>query len=598
MFPFGVTFYPDQWPQDTWDKNLKEIKAAGFNIIRFGEMSWDLFEPTLGKFDFSVFDAAMDACHKHGLKVLLGIPTSQVPPWFHKKFGGSRPVAQDGTLYPEYGPRPNVCKDNRNYRILAENLAKNIASRYRKHPALYMWQVDNEPVYPPLDHTTSNDFCHCEDSRLAFIVWVKKKYGCIEKVNEAWGSKFWTNTLSSFEDIRTPKGGVWEAVSPHVFLDWFRFKSDRITEWVSHLAKIVKEIDPEHKVGTNGFIGICTRTPEHDLVPANLDWYGLDVYPKGNSMTPLDYSFALDLWRSFTRGTSAEFHITELQGGQNVRWGSPNYVEGPEIEGWTKTALKHGAKAILYHAWRPPLFGAETGGFGILKTDGSSTKRLEVVTKLAKEILNPKYETLNKSKNLNSKVAIAYLRSSEVQTYQEQGPPRAIVGQWEPVRSDIGVMHSLMSMQGAYNAVFKGTPIDFIFERDLDSVNLQYKTILLPNPYLLSEKQYANLKKWIAAGGTLITEARFGLKNENGHLYPNPLLEDLMGVTHEYTIPTPKGFFDGIKEKNLPTGRQAKKPQIITKKIGKGKAIYANFSLFLEIKNGNKKLLQFIKKTV
>ena len=585
MIPFGVTYYPDQWPEDSWNETFRQIRKAGLNIVRFGEMAWDWVEPEPGKFDFSGMDHAMDLCAKHGLKVLLGIPTSQVPTWFFRKYPNSRPVAQDGTLYPEYGPRPNICKDNPHYRKLAERLTKKLVTRYSKHPALLLWQVDNEPVYPPLDHTTSNDYCHCQDSRRAFIAWARKRYGTIKKLNVTWGTRFWTTTFARFEDIQTPKAGIWEAVSPHIFLDWFRFKTETIRDWVNHLAKTVRKIDPKHKLGTNGFIGICTRVPDHSLIAEKLDWYGLDIYPKGGRMGKRDLAFILDLWRSFTRGTKAEFHITELQGGQNVRWGAPEYVKGPEIKTWTELAFRHGARAILYHNWLPPLFGAETGGFGILKADGSPTKRLSIIKDLAKKIRNPKSGIQNKSQ-----IAIAYLHSSEVQSYQEQGPPRGVAGQWEPVRSDIGLMYSMHSMSGAHLAAYqKGKPVDFIFERDLDSGRLPYRTILLPNPYLLSRKQYNNLKKWISSGGNLITEARFGLKDENGHLYPKPLLEDLVGVTYEYTEPTRKGFLDGLK------GR-SKRPQIITRKIGKGRVIYANFSLFLEIRNGSNKWLKEVRR--
>ncbi|HVN66778.1 MAG TPA: beta-galactosidase, partial [Candidatus Sulfotelmatobacter sp.] len=96
MIPFGVTFYPDQWPEETWEKSFREIKAAGFNIVRFGEMAWDWLEPEMGRFDFRGLDRVMTICQKNGLKVLLGVPTSQVPPWFYRQYPDSRPVAQDG----------------------------------------------------------------------------------------------------------------------------------------------------------------------------------------------------------------------------------------------------------------------------------------------------------------------------------------------------------------------------------------------------------------------------------------------------------------------------------------------------------------------
>jgi beta-galactosidase len=568
MIPFGVTFYPDQWPVETWEESFKNIKKTGFNIIRFGEMAWDWVEPDVGKFSFAGLDRAMDMCAKHGLKVLLGIPVSQVPPWFYRLYPNSRPVAQDGALYPEMGPRPNICKDNPHYRKLAERLTRKLVARYKNHPALLMWQVDNEPVYPPLDHTTSNDFCHCQHSRRAFVLWAKKKYGTLARLNEVWGTKFWTNTFSRFEDINTPKAGIWEAVSPHIFLDWYRFKTDSLADWVGFLAKIVKASDKNHKVGTNGFIGICTRVPDHSLMANELDWYGLDIYPMGGKMGKRDYAFMLDLWKSYVRGKKAEFHITELQGGQNVRWGFPGYVEGPEIKWWTEMAFERGVQGLLYHAWRPPLFGAETAGFGILKADGSPTKRLEIIKKMAKVVQNSSFVIRHSS------LAIAYLRSSDVQSYQEQGPPRGIAGQWEAVRVDIGLLLGLTSIQGAYQLAFdKYKAADFIFEQDLDFGKLPYKTILLPNPYLLSRKQFENLKKWVIAGGKLITEARFGQKDENGHLYPKPLIEDLMDITYDHGEQAGDGFLDVIAGK-------LRKPQLIEKKIGKGKVVYANFNLF------------------
>lgn len=586
MYPFGVTFYPDQWPEESWDNQLAQIRAAGFNLIRFGEMAWDWMEPSPGKFNFKELDRALNLCDKHGLKVLLGIPTSQVPPWFHRKFPGNQPVAQDGTLYPEAGPRPNICKDNTNYRRLALRLAKMIVARYCKHPAMLMWQIDNEPVYPPLDSTTSNDYCHCPHSRQAFIAWAKKRYGTIKNLNEKWGTKFWTNTYCSWDELQTPKAGIWDAGNPHIFLDWFRFKSDSLSGWLQELATTVRSLDKKHPVGTNGFIGICTRVPDHSLLSAGLDWYGLDIYPKGNKMSPLEYEYTLDLWKSFLRGKKTEFHITELQGGQNVRWGNPAYVSGKDLTDWTNTAWQRGVKALLFHAWRPPLFGSETGGFGILKSDGSSTERLEAIKKLAKKL--PTFVPTTKP----NEIAVAYLRGSEVQTYQEQGPSRGVAGQWEAVRSDIGLMYSIFSTQGAYQlARTKYPAADFIFDQDLESGDLPYKVIILPNPYLLSDRQYRNLKKWVLSGGSLITEARFGLKNELGHLRPTPLIEDLLNIGYDHGEVTSDGFLDVLSSR-------PKKEQLLSKKLGRGKIVYANYSLFLKIKNGDRKLLLRIRSSL
>jgi len=575
MIPFGVTFYPDQWPESAWDKIFKEIREAGLNLVRFGEMSWDWIEPSEGKFDFSGLDRAMELCHQHGLKVLLGIPTCQAPTWLINKYPEARPVAEDGTLYPDYGPRPNVCKDNPNYKRLAWRLADKLASRYRNHPALLYWQLDNEPVYPPLDATALKDYCHCPHTRKAFIEWAKKKYGSLRKINEVWGTKFWTTTFSSFEDISTPKAGFWDAVSPHIFLDWYRFKSENLRDWLISLKKIVRKYDKLHKIGTNGFIGICARVQDHDVLAEEMDWYGIDLYPKGNRTEDREIAMFADLWRSFCRG---EFHVTELQGGQNVRWGNPDFVEGPEIKNWVKILFSRGAEALLFHAWRPALFGSETGGFGILKPDGSPTKRLQIIKEIAKQTTNYKKQITK-----GSEIAIVYHRSGEVECYQEQGPPRGVSGQWAAVREDIGLMYGFNSALGAYRLAYNGDrPIDFLQERHLNEVKLNYRVILFPNPYLLSQKQYQNLKRFVNNGGTLVIDARFGLKDEHAHLYPHPLIEDLLGLTYDHFEVTADGFLDIIE------GRP-RKYQIIEKKIGKGKVICANFSLFSIVRKGKSK---------
>ncbi|MGB9612756.1 MAG: beta-galactosidase [Candidatus Margulisiibacteriota bacterium] len=572
---FGVTFYPDQWPPEVWEENFQGIKETGFNLVRFGEMSWDWVEPEEDKFDFSGLDRALDLCQKHGLKVLLGVPTCQAPNWLIKKYPEARPVAEDGTLYPEYGPRPNVCKDNPNYQKLAARLTQRLAQRYHHHPALLYWQIDNEPVYPPLDATTLKDYCHCPYSRQAFIRWAKKKYQTLEKLNKIWGAKFWTTTFSNFEEITTPKAGFWDAVSPHIFLDWYRFKSERLRDWLSFLKQIIRKYDKIHKVGTNGFIGICPRVQDHDVLAEKMDWYGIDLYPKGNRMKDLEVAMFADLWRSFCRG---EFHVTELQGGANVRWGNPDHLEGEEIKTWVEILFNRGASVLLFHAWRPALFGSETGGFGILKPDGSPTKRLEIIKRIIKS-----KNVIPKSQDLKAEVAIVYHRSCEVQCYQEQGPPRGVSGQWAAVRDDIGLMYGFNSILGAYQVVYKpDRSIDFILERHLNEGKLNYKTILFPNPYTLSPKQYQNLKKFVQNGGILIIDARFGLKDQNAHLYPKPLIEDLLAVRYDHFEVTKDGFLDILE--NHP-----QKPMIITKKVGKGKVVYANHSIFLKIKKGSEK---------
>jgi len=106
QYPFGVTFYPDQWPQDVWEESFKKIKETGFNLVRFGEMAWDWVQKKEDKFDWAEMDKALELAAKYNIKVVLGLATSQAPVWLLRKYPQVRPVSNMGTLYPEYGPGP------------------------------------------------------------------------------------------------------------------------------------------------------------------------------------------------------------------------------------------------------------------------------------------------------------------------------------------------------------------------------------------------------------------------------------------------------------------------------------------------------------
>jgi len=609
MLPIGVTFYPDQWPKEYWNKAFSEIAQAGLKLVRFGEMAWNWIEPSEGNFNFKDMDEALELANKHGLKILLGIPTSQAPAWMIKKYPEIRPVADDMTPYPEYGPRPNLCRDSEIYRKFAKRLIEKIVKRYAKHPAIFMWQFDNEPVYPPLDSTTQKDFCHCKATEAAFQAWAKQEYGTIKKLNEKWGTKFWTVEFSDFTEVTPPRCGVWNAGNPHIFLDWFRFKSIRLRDFLNWGKNIIKKIDKSHKVGTNGFIGICSRVPDHDLLATEMEWYGLDVYPRGNRASSMDLARMLDLWRGFTEQRQCEFHVTELQGGQNVRWGYPGFVNGTDIRLWTHQVFAHGAKVMLYHAWRTPIFGSETGGFGILKLNGERSERLEKIEEAIKEI--EKVSPYLEQTHSGSKIAIVYLRSGEVQTFEEQGPPRGISGQWMEVRSDIGLMYGLLSLAGAHKSVWNyHNPVSFIFERHLESSKLPFETVILPDPYILKDKALKLIRKFVYDGGLLITEARFGLKDENGHLYEKPFMEIMFDVKYDHSEIIDSeigisslgvkavGFRDIVDAGNnkVIASFDDGHPALIEKRIGKGKVLFATFSLFLSaLKDGNNKLIDLIR---
>jgi len=116
---------------------LAILEDLGVRHLRLS-VYWNVVEPADDNFDFSVTDYQMDLAAKYGAKVVLGIgrklprwPECHVPAW---AAGLSEAQQQEQVL----------------------SMLPVIINRYKNHPALQMWQLENEPlldfgICPPED---------------------------------------------------------------------------------------------------------------------------------------------------------------------------------------------------------------------------------------------------------------------------------------------------------------------------------------------------------------------------------------------------------------------------------------------------------------
>ena len=68
----GTCYQPINRSPEQIDRDIAIMKHAGFNVVRMGDLSWDSFEPSQGKFSFDWFDNIMDKMHATGIRVILG----------------------------------------------------------------------------------------------------------------------------------------------------------------------------------------------------------------------------------------------------------------------------------------------------------------------------------------------------------------------------------------------------------------------------------------------------------------------------------------------------------------------------------------------
>ncbi len=75
---YGAAYYNEYMPEDLQpgrlEKDVALMKAAGFSVVRMGESTWSLWEPSDGHFEYAWMDRIVDAMGKAGIKVIMGTP--------------------------------------------------------------------------------------------------------------------------------------------------------------------------------------------------------------------------------------------------------------------------------------------------------------------------------------------------------------------------------------------------------------------------------------------------------------------------------------------------------------------------------------------
>ena len=49
----GSAWYPEQWPEEAWERDIVLMKRQGANVVRIGEFAWARMEPEEGRIDLA-----------------------------------------------------------------------------------------------------------------------------------------------------------------------------------------------------------------------------------------------------------------------------------------------------------------------------------------------------------------------------------------------------------------------------------------------------------------------------------------------------------------------------------------------------------------
>ncbi len=513
----GVCYYPEHWDESYWAEDLRRMKELGLGTVRIAEFAWNKFEPEEGKFTFEFFDRFLEYAEKAGIRVIFGTPTATPPAWLTQRYPESLNARTDGVLLG-HGARRHYNYNSPKYRELTARIVEKLGEHYGQHPCIVGWQIDNE-----LNCETAE--FHSESDQRAFRSFLKEKYGTLEALNEAWGTAFWNQDYTDWDQIRTRGLTVGNSFNPHQRLDYLRFVSRSAVSFCRLQSDILRRyIKPGDFITTNGMFG---HLDNHRMTEECLDTYMYDSYPDFAYALTEDPVRSADLndrkWsRNLTEARSIcpHFGIMEQQSGANG-WNDRMEAPAPkpgQMMLWTMQSIAHGADYVSYFRWRTCRMGTEIYWHGILDYDSRDNRRVEELRRIRERV-----------EKLADLAGASYVPAfGLVKSYDNNFDAEA--DNWH------GRVQYFSETEIFCGAQLAHTPFDIVYlgaeRQESELTPEKYPLLFYPHGTIVTEHEKEVLENYVRAGGTLCIGCRSGYKDECGRCVTEPmpgLLRELAG---------------------------------------------------------------------
>lgn len=515
----GAYYYPEHWDESQWERDLKQMHELGFEFTHFAEFAWAQLEPQEGVYDFSWLDRAVALAAKYDLKVVMCTSTATPPVWLSRKYPEILLKSEDG-IVQDHGARQHASFASPVYRKLAYRMIEELARHYGKDSRIIGWQLDNEPAV---------QFDYNQAAEEAFREFLKEKYHHnIQELNAAWGTAFWSEVYSRFEEITLPKTAQM-FMNHHQILDYRRFAAKQTNDFLNEQCRLIKKYAKNQWVTTNyipdydkGHIGgskdLDFVSYTRYMVYGDNEGIGRRGYRVGN---PLRIAMAND----FFRPVNGTYGVMELQPGQ-VNWGSINPQPLPgAVRLWLWSVFAGGSDFICTYRYRQPLYGTEQYHYGIVGTDGVTvTPGGREYEQFMKEI-----RSLRKDYRPKEDKPETYLKRKTAILWNPEN-------YWSIDRQKQNATWNTFAHVDKYYRILKSyaAPVDFISEEKDFS---QYPVMIVPAYQLADKELVARWKKYVEEGGNLVLTCRTAQKDRFGRLPEAPfgsMIDELTGNHMEF----------------------------------------------------------------
>jgi beta-galactosidase len=480
----GAAWYPEAWDESVAPRDIALARQLGVNLFRLAEFAWSTMQPEEGKCDFAWLHRALDLLADNDMAAMLCTPTATPPAWLTSEYPETVAVRRDGVRFV-HGSRRHNCPSSPRYRELSRNIVEKMAIEFKGHRAVVAWQIDNE-------FGCHNQECYCDQCRRAFHQWLERKYGTLDRLNDSWGTRLWSQTYSRWSEIPLPQATPF-LHHPSLRFAFRNYMSDMYAECCHEQYEVLK---------THGHPNVTTdgMPPFHALDYAEM-FRPLDMVADNIYLNFENYDALIaecDWMRPFHPGRP--YWITESA---TVHTGAGAlgdvYIHHPgatRARGWLQLAL--GSEAVMYWLWRTHWSGQEMLCAGIVSSWGEPSLVAPEISQLARE--SHRLADLLRGTEV-VRPALAVHRSTQAAWIFEAEPQIHgfnYIGAWQE-----HVHRPLVRANIPRDVLFPGSPVD------------NYKVVLSPFLSIIPPDLLERMRDFVESGGTWILTPFCGIRDEH-----------------------------------------------------------------------------------
>ena len=219
--PYGAFRVIGKFDSARTDRHFAQLKDLGANIVRIF-LSTVSFEPQLFKLNdtsFQTLDVLISLARKHNMYLILDL----VETW------EGEPAWQSWEYFAEEQTLQGF-----------EFLLNAFGERYKNEPAVFAWDLLNEPATRGPDSGIMGDL---------FGIWVRFKYRTTDNLMAAWNDYPLTGEL--WNQIKTPSYESFndqESRGSTRFYDFQLFREDIAYNWTRRLTDALRSADTNHMI--------------------------------------------------------------------------------------------------------------------------------------------------------------------------------------------------------------------------------------------------------------------------------------------------------------------------------------------------------------